>query len=215
MELHPLTWGKCWKSMSQHGHWDRHPRTYSVSREPTWKPAVTDHLVPVPQNYGISSQIVFGQLGVWQSSNHNWKHICSKMYLSNNYVDINIYPLTMNVICAFEHVYMERVQYQMTILLWRNITITLFYGLLLLNIAWAHITFKMLGVWLTTNYRLYIYHEWYSSDFYHVFVHIVQWHLNMEMFSVKLLSENWMRIIPGSLIISLNPYFLVRDKACH
>ena len=58
---------------------------------------VTDHLVPVPQNYGISSQIIFGQLGVWQSSNDNWKHICSKMYLSNNYVDINIYPLTMNV----------------------------------------------------------------------------------------------------------------------
>ena len=39
----------------------------------------------------------FGQLGVWQSSNDNWKHICSKMYLSNNYVDINIYPLTMDV----------------------------------------------------------------------------------------------------------------------
>ena len=97
MELHPLTWGKCWKSMSHHGHWYQHPRTYSASREPTWKPTVTDHLVPVPQNYGISSQIIFGQLGVWQSSNDNWKHICSKMYLSNNYVDINIYPLTMNV----------------------------------------------------------------------------------------------------------------------
>ena len=97
MELHPLTWGKCWKSMSHHGHWDKHPRTYSVSREPTWKPTVTDHLVPVPQNYGISSQIIFGQLGVWQFSNDNWKHICSKMSLSNNYVDINIYPLTMNV----------------------------------------------------------------------------------------------------------------------
>ena len=50
---------------------------------------------PLPQNYGISSQIIFGQLGVWQSSNGNWKHICSKMYLSINYVDINIYPLTM------------------------------------------------------------------------------------------------------------------------
>ena len=97
MALHPLTWGKCWKSMSHRGHWDQHPRTYSASREPTWKPTVTDHLVPVPQNYGISSQIIFGQLGVWQSSNDNWKHICSKMYLSNNYVDINIYPLTMNV----------------------------------------------------------------------------------------------------------------------
>ena len=92
-----ITWGKCWKSMSHHGHWDQHPRTYSASREPTWKPTVTDRLVPVPQNYGISSQIIFGQLGVWQSSNDNWKHICSKMYLSNNYVDINIYPLTMNV----------------------------------------------------------------------------------------------------------------------
>ena len=90
----------CWDTglyMSHHGHWDQHPRTYSASREPTWKPTVTDHLVPVPQNYGISSQIIFGQLGVWQSSNDNWKHICSKMYLSNNYVDINIYPLTMNV----------------------------------------------------------------------------------------------------------------------
>ena len=27
--------------------------------------------VDVPQNYGISSQIIFGQLGVWQSSNDN------------------------------------------------------------------------------------------------------------------------------------------------
>ena len=97
MELHPPTWGKCWKSMSQHEHWDPHPRTYSASREPTWKPTVTDHLVPVPQNYGISSKIIFGQLGVWQSSNDNWKHICSKMILPNNYVDINIYHLTMNV----------------------------------------------------------------------------------------------------------------------
>ena len=77
--------------------WDQHPRTYSASPEPTWKPTVTDHLVPVPQNYGISSQIIFGQLGVWQSSNDNWKHICSKMYFSNNYMDFNIYPLTMNV----------------------------------------------------------------------------------------------------------------------
>ena len=41
--------------------------------------------------------IIKNYLGVWQSSNDNWKHICSKMYLSNNYVDINIYPLTMNV----------------------------------------------------------------------------------------------------------------------
>ena len=40
MELHPLTWGKC--SMSHHGHWDQHPRTYS------WK-TVTDHLVPGPK----------------------------------------------------------------------------------------------------------------------------------------------------------------------
>ena len=96
--LHPLTWGKCWKIMSHHGHWDQHPRTYSASREPTW-PIYADeyHLVPEPQNYGMSSQIIFGQLGVWQSSNDNWKHICSKMYLSNNYVDNNIYPLTMNV----------------------------------------------------------------------------------------------------------------------
>ena len=78
-------------------HWDPHPRTYSASRQPTWKPSVTDHLVPVPQNYEISSQLIFGQLGVWQSSNDNWKHICSKMYLSNNDADINIYPLTMNV----------------------------------------------------------------------------------------------------------------------
>ena len=38
-----------------------------------------------------SSQIMFGHQGVWQSSNGNWKHSCSKMYLSNNYVDINIY----------------------------------------------------------------------------------------------------------------------------
>ena len=95
MELHLLTWGNCWKSMSHHGHWDQHPRTYSASRETTWKPTVTDRLVPVPQNYGISSQIIFGQLGVWQSSNDNWKHICSKMHISINYVDINIYPLTM------------------------------------------------------------------------------------------------------------------------
>ena len=95
MELHLLTWGNCWKSMSHHGHWDQHPRTYSASRETTWKPTVTDRLVPVPQNYGISSQIIFGQLGVWQSSNDDWKHICSKMYISINYVDINIYPLTM------------------------------------------------------------------------------------------------------------------------
>ena len=43
----------------------------------------------------IRSQIIFGQLGVWQSINDNWKHICSKMYVSINYVDINIYPLTM------------------------------------------------------------------------------------------------------------------------
>ena len=35
------------------------------------KTYVTDRLVPVPQNYGISSQIIFGQLGVWQSSNDN------------------------------------------------------------------------------------------------------------------------------------------------
>ena len=75
MELHPLTWGKCWKSMSHHGHWDQHPRTYSASREPTWKPTVTDLLVPVPQNYGISSQIIFGQLGVWQSSTHLFKDV--------------------------------------------------------------------------------------------------------------------------------------------
>ena len=34
-------------------------------------PTVTDHLVPVPENYGISSQIIFGQLGLWQSSNDN------------------------------------------------------------------------------------------------------------------------------------------------
>ena len=33
------------------------------------KTSMTDRLVPVPQNYGISSQIIFGQLGVWQSSN--------------------------------------------------------------------------------------------------------------------------------------------------
>ena len=84
MELHLLIWGNCWKSMSHHGHWDQHPRTYSVSREPTWKPTVTDRLVPLPQNYGISSQIVFGQLGVWQSSNDNWKRICSKMYIPIN-----------------------------------------------------------------------------------------------------------------------------------
>ena len=32
---------------------------------------VTDPLVPVPQNYGISSQVIFGQLGVWQTSNVN------------------------------------------------------------------------------------------------------------------------------------------------
>ena len=42
-----------------------------------------------------SAQIIFGQLGVWQSSNDNWKHICSKMFISIKYVDINIYPLTM------------------------------------------------------------------------------------------------------------------------
>ena len=65
------------------------------SREPIWIPTVKDRLVPVPQNYGISSQIIFRQLGVWQSSNDNWKHICSKMYISINFVDINIYPLTM------------------------------------------------------------------------------------------------------------------------
>ena len=38
----------------------------------------------VPQNYEISFQILSGQLGVWQSSNDNWTHICSKMYISNN-----------------------------------------------------------------------------------------------------------------------------------
>ena len=76
-------------------HSKYHPRTYSASRETTWKPTVTDRLVPVAQNYGISSQIISGQLGVWQSSNDDWKHICSKMYISINYVDINIYPLTM------------------------------------------------------------------------------------------------------------------------
>ena len=116
MELHLLTWGNCWKSMSHHGHWDQHPRTYSASRETTWKPTVTDRLVPVPQNYGISSQIIFGQLGVWQSSNDDWKHICSKMYISINYVDINIYPLTMECNAPLS-MFMERAQYQMTILL--------------------------------------------------------------------------------------------------
>ena len=86
MELHLLTWGNCWKSMSHPGHWDQHPRTYSASRETIWKPTVTDRLVPVPQNYGISSQIIFGQLGVWQFLNDNWKHI---------YVQRCIYQLTM------------------------------------------------------------------------------------------------------------------------
>ena len=38
-------------SMSHHGHWDLHLRTYSASQEPTWKPTVTAQLVPVPQNY--------------------------------------------------------------------------------------------------------------------------------------------------------------------
>ena len=57
-----------------------------------------------------------GQLGVWQSSNDDWKHICSKMYISINYVDINIYPLTMECNAPLS-MFMERAQYQMTILL--------------------------------------------------------------------------------------------------
>ena len=35
----------------------------------TYGDSLTDHLVPVPQNYGITSQMIFGQLGVWQSDN--------------------------------------------------------------------------------------------------------------------------------------------------
>ena len=60
---------------------------YSASREPTWKATMTDRLVPVLQNYRSSSQIISRQLGVWQSSNDNWKHICSNMIISNNYMD--------------------------------------------------------------------------------------------------------------------------------
>ena len=81
--------------MSHHGYWDQRPRTYSASRIPTWNPMVTNCLVSVYQNYESSSQIIFVQLGVWETSNDNWKHIYSKMYISINYVDINIYPLTM------------------------------------------------------------------------------------------------------------------------
>ena len=110
------------KSTSHHGHWDQHPRTYSASREPTWKPTVTDRLVPVPQNYGISSQIIFGQLGVWQSSNDNWKRICSKMYISINYVDINIYPLTMECNAPLSMFIWKGPQYQMTVLLYQHLT---------------------------------------------------------------------------------------------
>ena len=39
------------------------------------------------------------------------------MYLSNNYVDINIYPLTMNVMRLLSMFIWKRAQYQMTILL--------------------------------------------------------------------------------------------------
>ena len=41
MYLHgtaPFYLREWWKSMSHHGHWDQHPRTYSASQEPTWKP---------------------------------------------------------------------------------------------------------------------------------------------------------------------------------
>ena len=104
---------------------DLHP-TYSVSHEPTWKPTVTDRLVPVPLNYGIISHIIFGQLRVWQSSNDNWKHIGSKMYISINYVDINIILWQWNVMRLWALFKWKSSQNQMTILLL----------LLLLSIYW-------------------------------------------------------------------------------
>ena len=41
--------------------------------------------------------------------------ICSKMYISINYVDIKHVSFDNAMYCAFERVYMERAQYQMAI----------------------------------------------------------------------------------------------------